>query len=134
MEAVLTYLREFHFVSVLFRLILAMLCGGAVGYGRSKKDRAAGLRTYMLVGLGSALAVVLTLYLHAMLTGAWADTAAEVGLKFDASRLAAQAIAGIGGLALNFGDVTITSIACALILGILTNLILKGKKKEDKAE
>ncbi len=34
-------------------------------------------------------------------------------------------IAGIGGLTLNFGNVTITSIACALILGILTNLMLK---------
>lgn len=41
-------------------------------------------------------------------------------------------IAGIGGLAVNFGEVTITEIACALILGILTNLMLGKKKKEDK--
>lgn len=41
-------------------------------------------------------------------------------------------IAGIGGLTLTFGKVTITSIACALILGIATNLVLgkKGKKAE----
>ena len=39
-------------------------------------------------------------------------------------------IAGIGGLAISFGKVTITEIACALILGILTNLMLSGKKKE----
>ena len=37
-------------------------------------------------------------------------------------------IAGIGGLTLTFGKVTITSIACALILGILTNLMLKNAK------
>ena len=37
-------------------------------------------------------------------------------------------IAGIGGLTLNFGSVTITSIACALILGILTNVMLSRKK------
>ncbi|MBQ3137282.1 MAG: uracil-xanthine permease [Clostridia bacterium] len=37
-------------------------------------------------------------------------------------------IAGIGGLTLSFGNVTITSIACALILGVITNIIL-GKKK-----
>ena len=37
-------------------------------------------------------------------------------------------IAGIGGLTLSFGKVTLTSIACALILGILTNVMLKGKK------
>ncbi len=37
-------------------------------------------------------------------------------------------IAGIGGLTLSFGNITITSIACALILGVITNIIL-GKKK-----
>ncbi len=39
-------------------------------------------------------------------------------------------IAGIGGLSLTFGKVTLTSIACALILGIITNIILSGKNKE----
>ena len=43
-------------------------------------------------------------------------------------------VAGIGGLALTFGKVTITSIACALILGILTNVMLSGKRKEEAAE
>lgn len=33
-------------------------------------------------------------------------------------------ISGIGGLTLTFGKVTLTAVACALILGILTNLIL----------
>ena len=37
-------------------------------------------------------------------------------------------IAGIGGLTLTFGKITITAVACALILGIITNLVL-GKKK-----
>ncbi len=37
-------------------------------------------------------------------------------------------ICGIGGLTISFGQVTITSIACALILGIITNLILSRKK------
>lgn len=39
-------------------------------------------------------------------------------------------IAGVGGLVINFGKITITSIACALILGILANLLL-NKAKED---
>lgn len=38
-------------------------------------------------------------------------------------------ISGIGGLTLTFGKITITSIACALILGILTN-VLVGNKEE----
>ncbi|MDD6308487.1 MAG: solute carrier family 23 protein [Clostridia bacterium] len=37
-------------------------------------------------------------------------------------------IAGIGGMALKIGQVTLTSIACALIFGIITNLILKNKR------
>ncbi len=41
-------------------------------------------------------------------------------------------IAGVGGMVLNFGNITITEVACALILGILTNIMLGRKKKEDK--
>ncbi len=43
-------------------------------------------------------------------------------------------IAGIGGLTLNFGKITITSIACALILGIITNLVLSKAKPNADAE
>lgn len=43
-------------------------------------------------------------------------------------------IAGIGGLSLSFGKVTITSIACALILGIVVNLILGCKCKNADGE
>lgn len=43
-------------------------------------------------------------------------------------------IAGIGGLSLTFGDVTITTIATALILGILTNRILAKSEKAEIAE
>ena len=40
-------------------------------------------------------------------------------------------IAGIGGMAMKIGQVTLTSIACALILGIVTNAMLsKGKKSK----
>ncbi len=43
-------------------------------------------------------------------------------------------ICGIGGLTLTFGKVTITSIACALILGIIANVLLSAKKVEEDAE
>ncbi len=45
-------------------------------------------------------------------------------------------IAGVGGMVLNFGEVTITEVACALILGILVYLLvnIKGKKKGDGNE
>ena len=44
-------------------------------------------------------------------------------------------IAGVGGMTLTFGKVTITEVACALILGILTNLLCaKGRKDKGSAE
>ena len=43
-------------------------------------------------------------------------------------------IAGIGGLSLNFGKVTITTVATALILGIFVNIILSGKKNSKENE
>lgn len=42
--------------------------------------------------------------------------------------VAAIFVTGLGGLELKMGPVTISSIACALILGIIVNLILKPKK------
>ncbi len=39
-------------------------------------------------------------------------------------------IGGIGGLTVSFGAVTLTEVACALILGIITNKVLSIKKKE----
>ena len=43
-------------------------------------------------------------------------------------------IAGVGGLSVSFGKVTLTSVACALILGILTNLMLGGMKNKEEAK
>ena len=40
-------------------------------------------------------------------------------------------IAGVGGMTLNIGKVTITAVACALILGILANLLVNIKNKKD---
>lgn len=40
-------------------------------------------------------------------------------------------IAGIGGLTLNFGQITITSVACALILGIIVNIIVAKASDEE---
>ncbi|HAL63393.1 MAG TPA: uracil-xanthine permease [Clostridiales bacterium] len=42
-------------------------------------------------------------------------------------------ISGIGGMTLKIGQVTLTEVACALILGIITNLVLaKGKEQEEQ--
>ena len=43
-------------------------------------------------------------------------------------------IAGIGGMTMTFGKVTLTSVACALILGIVANIILAKEKAPDSDE
>lgn len=44
-------------------------------------------------------------------------------------------IAGVGGMSLSFGKVTVTEVACALILGILVNLLVNiGSKKKENTE
>src|SRR5829696_8458230 len=45
---------------LLLRLIAAALCAGALGWERERAGKSAGLRTHMLVGIGSALYVALT--------------------------------------------------------------------------
>ena len=116
MQAAFENLRQFSFGTAVLRLVLALACGGAIGYGRSKKARAAGLRTYMLISLGAAMAVLLALYEYQMFTGQWAAVTAEVGQKFDASRLGAQVITGIGFL----GAGIIVKIAHQQVNGLTT--------------
>jgi uracil permease len=40
-------------------------------------------------------------------------------------------IPGIGGLTLSFGQVTLTTVACSLILGIVTNIVLNKFAKKN---
>ncbi len=112
----LDFLREFRCATVILRLVLAVICGGVVGYGRSQKARAAGFRTYILISIGAAMAVLLTLYEYRMLTTLWADTVSRVGLKFDASRLASQVLTGIGFL----GAGIIIKVAHQQVSGLTT--------------
>ncbi len=79
-------LYDLNFLSALVRLLLAMLLGGILGYGREKKHLPAGFRTYMVVCLGSALAMMVGIYVTDI-TGA-----------ADASRIGAQVVSGISFL------------------------------------
>ncbi len=60
----------------------------------------------------------------------------KVNLEDNANLFTASVIfiTGIGGLALAIGKVTLTSIACALILGIIVNIVLTRKKAEETPE
>lgn len=99
MQTWLATIHSFTFPAVVLRLALSAGVGALIGYGRSKKKRAAGLRTHMLVSLGAALSMLIGLYHQTMIQTAWAPIVEIVGVKFDASRYAAQVVSGIGFLA-----------------------------------
>ena len=112
----LEYLRNFNFPSVILRLLLAVASGFAIGLGRSQKNRNAGLRTYMLVSVGAALTMLISLYDYEMLQTQWAWLWDVADVKFDGTRFSAQVISGIGFLAAG----TILSVAHQQISGLTT--------------
>jgi putative Mg2+ transporter-C (MgtC) family protein len=78
-------------VDILLRLLLAMALGGAIGLERERSNRAAGLRTHILVCLGSTLIMMLSIY-------GFSDFVNEANIRIDPARLAASVITGIGFL------------------------------------
>lgn len=74
---------------VVGRLVLAAFLGGVIGYERELHGRAAGLRTHILVCVGSALIMLTAEYLFAAYQGR---------ATLDPGRFAAQVISGIGFL------------------------------------
>ena len=63
MEKILDFFTELNTLSIALRLVLATLLGSLVGVERANKRYAAGIRTFALVCLGSALATITGLYL-----------------------------------------------------------------------
>ena len=100
-------LRELNILSMMLRIVLAMLMGGGIGFDRERKGRPAGFRTYMLVAMGAALTMILSQYLDLMLSTEWAEDLATVGRRTDLARLGARVISGIGFIAT--GTILITS-------------------------
>lgn len=78
--------------------------------------------------------VCITLYGFIAVSGLKMIQEVDLGENKNLFVVAVILICGIGGLTVNFGKVTLTSVACALILGIVTNLIVPHKDAKAKAE
>lgn len=79
-------LRELTYMAIGVRILAALVLGGVIGLERGMKNRPAGLRTYMLVCIGSCLI---------MMTNQFIFQATGTG---DPTRMSAQVISGIGFL------------------------------------
>ncbi len=74
-------------IDILIRLVIAVALGGLVGIERTLAGKAAGMRTYALVSMGSALFIIISVLVSAQLLGS---------TNFDPLRIASQVLVGIG--------------------------------------
>lgn len=72
--------------TIILRLLMAVILGGVIGFERGRAGRPAGLRTHILVCLGSTLAIMTNQYVFE-----------KYGIS-DPTRIAAQVVSGIGFL------------------------------------
>lgn len=79
-------IREVTYLAVAVRILIAIVAGGLLGLERGMKNRPAGMRTYMLVCVGSCLIMVTNQFVY------------QVFGTGDPVRLGAQVISGIGFL------------------------------------
>jgi len=75
------------YIAILLRAFLAVIIGGLIGSERARHGRAAGMRTHILVCLGSALTSMISIFANEVL-----------GESGDITRISAQVISGIGFL------------------------------------
>lgn len=150
MDKIFEILNDFNYATISLRLILSIFAGGIIGSERGKHGSAAGLRTHILVCIGSAMTSLTGYYVYSSL-----------GISGDVLRLAAQVVSGIGflgagmiivknnnlviglttaagmwatasiGIALGYGfysGALIATIACVFTAAFLTRLERKRKR------
>lgn len=93
---IVEYLRDINLISMTARFLLAAIGGGIIGMSRGKRQHAAGMRTHLLVCIGSA---------SVMITSQFVVT--RLGLATDVLRMPAQVISGIGYL--GAGSIIVTA-------------------------
>ena len=74
---------------IIIRLALASLFGALIGLERERKDWSAGLRTHMMVCVGSCLIMIVSAF-------GFTDILGTANVTLDPSRIAAQVVSGIG--------------------------------------
>ena len=79
-------------VLCIIAMLLSVILCGAIGIEREKRGRSAGLRTHLLVGVGSCMIMIISIYGFPLIYNG------ETIMNRDIARLAAQVIAGVGFL------------------------------------
>ena len=143
------YIVDLSWVSIILRIILAVVVGGLIGSERGRSGSPAGLRTHILVCVGATMTALISVYI------------AKIGAFEDIARIPAQVISGIGflgagmiivkknnvitglttaagmwatatiGIALGYGfylGALVATVACIFTASVLTRLERKSRK------
>lgn len=94
---------------IVIRLGCAAFCGALIGIERERKEWAAGMRTHMMVAVGSALYMIVSAY-------GFEEILKHPNVSLDPSRVASQVVSGIGFL----GAGTIIFLRHGIIRGLTT--------------
>src|SRR6201999_4479334 len=103
---------------LIWRIGLALVLSASIGLDRELRQKSAGLRTYTLVGVGSALFMLISKY-------GFFDVLKPGEVILDPSRVAAQIVTGIGfigaGLIFVKGD-RVTGLTTAATVWLVTGI------------
>lgn len=98
------------------RLLLAALLGGVIGWEREQRNKQAGVKTHLLVSVGSALIMIISLY-------GFNEAINHPNARFDPSRLAHGVISGIGflgaGAILRHSNKVVSGLTTAAMLWVV---------------
>lgn len=140
LKRIMLHAREITLGAIVLRIIMAEVLGGVIGSERGRMNRPAGMRTYMLVSIGSCVVMLINQYAY------------QVYGVGDPVRLGAQVVSGIGflgagtiivtthnqikglttaaglwasaciGLAIGIGLYEVAIVACIAVFSVLTVL------------
>lgn len=102
---------------IFIRLILSMIFSGLIGYEREKNNSSAGLKTHILVSMGSTIIALIQIDTLGLVSNINSD----INVRVDAVRLIAQVVSGIGFL--GAGTIIITKRS---IVGLTTAASIWG--------
>jgi putative Mg2+ transporter-C (MgtC) family protein len=114
-------------ILVILSLLLAALFSGVIGFEREYHGHSAGLRTHLLVAIGSALIMIISVYGFSYWDSLYTAHSGVSGSSRDPARLAAQVVTGIGFLGAGTivqngvsvkGLTTATTIWVAMAIGL----------------
>ena len=98
----------------MLRIVIAAVCGGIIGFERSRMRKEAGLRTHIIVAVGAALLMIVSKY-------GFTDILGTPGMRVDGSRVAANVITGISFLGAGMYAVGIFSTALIMVIQVFAH-------------